>query len=87
MWWHITRAFCLGRDCERGEYALILEARDGVARATAVVDVWRTRAPALDGAFDPAVTVVRCSDKRAAAWLAAPEHEYAIAELLLRRAA
>lgn len=36
-----------------------------------------------DHVFDPAVAVVACESDDARAWLAAPEHEYFIAELLL----
>jgi hypothetical protein len=90
MHWRITAAFCVGRDSDRGEYALILESDDGHA-ASATVDVWWTRPLALASrAFDPAVHVLHCSDPRAGEWLGAAEHEYLIAEQLhgeCRRAA
>lgn len=85
MHWRITRVFTIGRSTAGGEYSVLLEGPDG-QRATAGLDVWRSRG--RDGAFDPAVHVLHCSDEHARAWLTAPEHEYFIAEQLeLRRAA
>lgn len=88
MQWRITAAFCVGRYGDRCEYALLLATDDGRCAASAAVDVWWTRPLACASrAFDPAVTVLHCSDGRAAEWLAAAEHEYSIAELLLGKAA
>lgn len=84
--WRIVRSLCLARTREGGEFAVCLSA--GLQTATAVVSVcWSRASVTLDDVFDPAVTVERCTDDSAREWLAAHEHEYAIAERLGGRAA